>query len=795
MRWALVVLAGCLSPDLVPCGDELCPQDAVCAPRGCVGREAFSACVGKLEAEACTTSLISAGACHGSACTDIVCGDAVLDNVEACDDGNLVSGDGCSAECTSNEACGNGVIDVQVGEDCDDNNVLSSDGCNSTCRIEQAMWTEVSPRRIAPRAKFTMAYLGSLVGFGGTDGQRLFGETFVFTGSSWARLATPTTPPARAGHVMVTHPARNEIVMFGGVGAAGLLADTWVFDGLDWTERAPAMSPPPRVDATAAYDPIRGRIVLYGGTQIGLLAPLDDTWEWDGTTWTLVDSGKPDTLPLIRPAMAWDASTPTMVLYGWGGIEPYGETRTRNGGGWSATQDLGVPEALHSVAMTYNPVTQNILVVGGITGNGSPSGQTWEWDQGWTKVGTATLVARSDASAAAIGPSVYVFGGFTASGPTSEMFTLGSSWAPVELQPLSPSPRWGTPAAYSPRIGSVVIHGGADATSFSMDTHWFDERGWTQDLTDTLQPSRRHAHAMATTPSGTVLMFGGSSDSGQRLDETYERDGYWIQHQPTTAPSPRAQTALASDFARDRVVLFGGEAGPPGHETQDTWLWDGTNWNEAQVAAPPPRRYAHAMAYDRVRERVVLFGGRTANGTTLNDTWEWDGTAWTAIPSATRPLARYDHALAYDPQRRRVVLFGGRSADVAPLADTWEWDGATWTRVFTPTFPPPRARPSLAYDDIRRQLVLFGGRDLIGTDFDDTWILEYASTEVAHERCVVATDDLDNDGFAGCADPDCWGRCTPDCPPGTSCASDAPRCGDGDCGFVETHLLCPSDCP
>ena len=53
---------------------------------------------------------------------------------------------------------------------------------------------------------------------------------------------------------------------------------------------------------------------------------------------------------------------------------------------------------------------------------------------------------------------------------------------------------------------------------------------------------------------------------------------------------------------------------------------------------------------------------------------------------------------------------------------------------------------------------------------------------------------IDGDELAGCDDPDCWGRCAPRCPPGTSCAPTAPQCGDGTCSSIEDYLVCPEDC-
>jgi cysteine-rich repeat protein len=61
------------------------------------------------------------------------CGDGVAEGLEACDDGNNVSGDGCSATCQV-EVCGDGI--VQEGEACDDGNAVDGDGCSSTCDTE-----------------------------------------------------------------------------------------------------------------------------------------------------------------------------------------------------------------------------------------------------------------------------------------------------------------------------------------------------------------------------------------------------------------------------------------------------------------------------------------------------------------------------------------------------------------------------------------------------------------------------------------------------------------------------------
>jgi cysteine-rich repeat protein len=79
------------------------------------------------------------------------CGDGLIDGLEACDDGNATSGDGCDASCqleagwecsgapTVCEAtCGDGLV---VGaEACDDGATTPGDGCDASCETEPG-WT------------------------------------------------------------------------------------------------------------------------------------------------------------------------------------------------------------------------------------------------------------------------------------------------------------------------------------------------------------------------------------------------------------------------------------------------------------------------------------------------------------------------------------------------------------------------------------------------------------------------------------------------------------------------------
>ncbi|MBK9259070.1 MAG: DUF4215 domain-containing protein [Polyangiaceae bacterium] len=72
--------------------------------------------------------------CQGN-CKLPACGDNIKDSAEICDDGNTMSGDGCNATCSSDESCGNGILDTAAGEACDDANTQDGDGCQANCAL------------------------------------------------------------------------------------------------------------------------------------------------------------------------------------------------------------------------------------------------------------------------------------------------------------------------------------------------------------------------------------------------------------------------------------------------------------------------------------------------------------------------------------------------------------------------------------------------------------------------------------------------------------------------------------
>jgi cysteine-rich repeat protein len=139
-----------------PRPDVACVAQPVCG-NGVLERGERCDDANDVSSDGCTGIGDAAGACQpedgfwcpaaGSPCAAVQCGDGVRSPGEQCDDGDTVSGNGCSAECKTeagfvcgkpgepcSPVCGDG---IRFGEEeCDDGGLVNGDGCNAACRNE-----------------------------------------------------------------------------------------------------------------------------------------------------------------------------------------------------------------------------------------------------------------------------------------------------------------------------------------------------------------------------------------------------------------------------------------------------------------------------------------------------------------------------------------------------------------------------------------------------------------------------------------------------------------------------------
>lgn len=99
----------------------------------------LAGCAGDPSSEVCATGIVCPSplkcAAVQAVCIETSCGNGIVDPNEACDDGNIMDGDGCSHDC-KREGCGNGNVDP--GEDCDPPGSTTNGGivCSADCKFE-----------------------------------------------------------------------------------------------------------------------------------------------------------------------------------------------------------------------------------------------------------------------------------------------------------------------------------------------------------------------------------------------------------------------------------------------------------------------------------------------------------------------------------------------------------------------------------------------------------------------------------------------------------------------------------
>ncbi len=762
-----VLAIGCVRTQTEQCGDKVCPEGTRCSTyldlSLCVTPEQTADCEGHDEGDACGDGATS-GFCRDGACLPV--------------------------------GCGNGRIDDPIfarDEECDDGNRISHDGCSSTCRDEQPIVDEIYAFGIFPVTEVSLVTDTSadqLVMFGGSEyGAAVTSRTWAFADDTWRLFRTRTAPSARRAHASAYDRRRQCMVMFGGSNTDSRFSDTWEFDGTAWIVRQPTVAPPAQENHAMAYDPVRGVTVMFGGAILDVVMELPgSTWEWDGTDWHERSDARPQPIARFHQAMAFDHARGVMVMIveATDGVTTY----ELDGDGWREVAGAAdSPPAGGRSPIAWDAVAQRIVV----SDDRLLAEELWSWDgSAWTSTAVVTTIDDRLNAAMATGTDgrVVRVGGNTSetsSPPTPGLVSRwdGQRWIEIP-QPATPKPssRVDFAGAYDARRHRIVMFGGESVVTVGTgavlgDTWEFGPGGWTRVATS--GPTAQRGHAMAyDAKRGHSVLVGVDA-------VTWLWDGEGWTSVAAPGPQPRTNAAMAYDAKRGVTVLFGGDAG--GAPSDQTWEWDGVAWMEKPSATRPAPRRGHAMAYDPIRETVLLFGGRE-RGTVFSDTWEWDGDQWTKLEPPAVPTGRFGHGLAWDPTRQRMLVLGG-SADPALFADpatrdVWEWNGTTWTAV--PIALSIGSARVLASPGFESGTVLIGNQTGQGTT---TLRIAYGA-ETPYETCT--STDHDRDGLVGCADPDCWARCTPLCMPGTTCDAAAARCGDAVCSAIESCRVCPSDC-
>lgn len=588
-------------------------------------------------------------------------------------------------------------------------------------------WVQQFPLQRPPaRSDHAMVYdssRGRVILFGGRKEATvvrqkftLLGDTWAWQDGEWLDLAPGNAPPARSFPGLAYDRDRDRVILFGGFDYTAdgkslqALSDTWEFDGHDWTrvsdsgpevskpllvfdaERhqtlmlatgtdikpamyrwnsetsawesvTPTLLPPCVNEAQLVYQVHNARPLVAGGL-CGGSSFLEETYEWDGTTWVKITTTP--TFRAVNSAMGYDTATQQVVRHGgYPSFQatPEAVTSLYRTGTWREARSSSNPNARSMPLFRRDPVRDVIWMLGGLS-QYSYGSRIEYLDEFWRyRDGTWSVVTADKTPSSCVTPT----GAFDTDRGVLVVLCEGSTvfeWDGVA---------WKTFSNLSP-----------------TPTH------------------RRFGGAVYDQTLKKIVMFGGYDSVGNYRQDTWTWNGTgWSEVKPKNKPQHRAQPVMWYDpLAKKTIVYSGaGRKSIEDHATRysDMWAFDGTNWTELTKTAAPGIRFAPQIAVDPNSGKVIVFGGLRATIDDKarvtqfydNDLWIWDGSSngWTELQPGNAPAPRQNGALEYDAASGRFVLFGGFAGNFY-FSDRWHWDGENWTVVpDVPSFRRRSARP------------------------------------------------------------------------------------------------------
>lgn len=350
--------------------------------------------------------------------------------------------------------------------------------------------------------------------------------------STWQQLTTSTSPPGRYTHGMTFDSARGAVVLFGGDSTGvSRLNDTWEYNGINWMQVSPSQSPPGRanIDQTLVFDSYRAKTILFGG--LGASGYLNDTWEYNGTTWTEISASLS---PASRDshAMAFDNQRNVTVLFGGYSSGTLLNDTWEYNGAWSEVDTLQEPSARYHHALAYDEDRNAIVLFGGHDNTGNVLGDTWEYD--------------------------------------------GANW--TKITPLqSPQPRENHSLTYDKARDVIVLFGGESNGEILHDTWEYDGKTWRQIATEQAPLNRKETSLVYDDEQEQVLLFGGGNWSRGSLTafaetwaytgssstlplEVFNRNVYVIVYDPILSGGESLSTYLGwnnhADLTQETIDFF-----------------------------------------------------------------------------------------------------------------------------------------------------------------------------------------------------------------------------------------------
>jgi cysteine-rich repeat protein len=209
--------------------------------------------------------------------------------------------------------------------------------------------------------------------FGGQDrplaqSLTVFGDTFVWrphpTGAPVWQQHLGAGPSPRALHAAAYDLTRQRVVLFGGLGDGGaILDDTWEWDGSSWTQVTVSSPPIGRYAHSMVFDPRRGRVVVFGGLTTNLDL-LSDLYEWTGTEWKEITT-EATPPPRSGAVVQFNATAGRLTMFGGFNTISFFDVWHHDGVDWSAAVLAAGPDARAGAGSFSSTDGAHTMVFGG----------------------------------------------------------------------------------------------------------------------------------------------------------------------------------------------------------------------------------------------------------------------------------------------------------------------------------------------------------------------------------------------------------------------------------------------
>jgi hypothetical protein len=381
------------------------------------------------------------------------------------------------------------------------------------------------------------------------------------------------------------------------------------------------------------------------------------------------------------------------------------------------------PAARTLPAETYYPSGHDDVLFGGTGFNTTDSetiyyGDTWSFaNHVWTELIANTSCTPTTCPSGRAGAMIayypasnalILFGGYITVQISEFYYTVvyndtwmfsGGTWTNITSSTgTAPSPRFEGAMTYDPSDNEILLFGGSNANGNSLGDTWTFSAGQWKNITadeggptgytenPSLAPSPRAGAAVANSPAGYVMLFGGENTIADGTPITIENNCYGSYYYN------QSFSVVAWWFYQGKWAPVGGwadtEAGlcaPPPPPIPTTP--NAVPFGPALDANPPCGRVSPALGWSPQNERFVLYGGKgpiiqagVCSGLleNLNDTWTYaeptgGGFYWAYAGDSGDPRNSSEMGYASDFTDGYFEIFGGTGATVADFGTTWRF--------------------------------------------------------------------------------------------------------------------------